>query len=237
MRIHNVLPALRLLVGAVFVVCSSQNVCAQYIGGDNDVEDWQLYDEEEEDSTEKPKHKEWKNLIYVRYSPSQYTFPSYAPHIDIQEVAAGWARSIQVVDSIPLFVEAGAELKYTFTPKEDEQAQAKYSLLTFRVPVNVTYKLYLSSTRNIALAPYAGIHFRAIAMGKEKVNGKGENIFEDNRENQTSCKWYRCQLGWQVGIRLQLERYFIAASYGRDFPDKKKCPQIHECGLSAGFCF
>ena len=26
-------------------------------------------------------------------------------------------------------------------------------------------------------------------------------------------------------------------SYGRDFPDKSKRPQIHECGITAGVCF
>lgn len=237
MRIRNVFPALRLLVGVAFVVYSAQSAHAQYIGGDSDVEDWQLYDEEEEDSTEKPRHKEWKNLAYVRYSPAQYTFPSHTPHINMQEIAAGWARSIQVADSIPIFVEVGAELKYTFTPNEIVHTNAKYSLLTFRIPVNVTYKLYLSRTRNIALVPQAGIHFRAIAMGKEDINGKKENIFKEDNKNQTSCEWERCQLGWQVGLRLQMERYFIGTSYGRDFPDKKKCPQIHECGISAGFCF
>ena len=68
MRFRNVTSALRLLVGAACVVLSMQSAHAQYVGEDNAVGDWQLFDEEEADSTQKPQHKEWKNLLYVRYS-------------------------------------------------------------------------------------------------------------------------------------------------------------------------
>lgn len=237
MRFRNVTSALRLLVGAVCVALSMQSAHAQYAGEDNAVGDWQLFDEEEADSTQKPQHKEWKNLLYVRYSPSQYTFPGHTPPLDFHEAAIGWARSIQVADSIPLFVEAGAEMKCSFSGGDNAHGNAKYALLSFRVPVNVTYKLYLSRTRNIALAPQAGVHFRVIAVGKEKAGGEKGNLFKDGRDNQTGSDWERCQLGWQVGLRLQLERYFIGVSYGRDFPDKSKRPQIHECGITAGVCF
>lgn len=237
MRFPNVLPALRLLAGVAFVMCTTQVARAQYVGGDNAVEDWQLDDEEAGDSVVKPRHKEWHNLLYARYSPSQYTFPSRSPHIDFQEAAIGWARSIQVADSIPLFVEAGAEMKWSASSSDDAHKNAEYGLLAFRVPINMTYKLYLSRTRNIALAPQAGIHFRAIAVGKEKVNGVKTDLFDSGENNQTASQWKRCQLGWQVGLRLQVEKYFLAVSYGRDFPDKSKRPQIHECGLSAGVCF
>ena len=237
MHFPKVFPALRLLAGAAFVVGSLQGAHAQYVGGDNDVEDWQLYDEEQTDSTERPRHKEWHNLLYVRYSPSQYTFPSHTPHLDFHEVAAGWARSIQVADSIPLFVEAGAEMRCSFSASDDAHSNAKYTLLTFRVPVNLAYKLYLSRTRNIALAPLAGINFRAIAVGREKIGGTSASLLDSDHDNQTGTTWKSCQLGWQVGLRLQVERLFIAASYGRDFPDKSKCPQIHESGLTVGMCF
>ena len=228
---------LRLLAGVAFFTCSCQEIHAQYDDGNSDVEDWQLFDEEETDSAVKPRHKEWKNMAYVRYSPSQYTFPGCTPHLHFQEVNLGWARSLQVVDSIPIFVEAGAEVKYSFSAGDKRHGNAKYSLLTFRVPVNVTYKLYLSRTRNIALAPQAGVHFRVIAMGKEKMDGQRGNLFDNDRNNQTGSAWERCQLGWQVGLRLQVERFFITAGYGRDFPDKGKRPQIHEGGITAGMCF
>ncbi len=237
MHFPRVCHALRLLAGAAFIVCSMQSAHAQYVSEDNGVEDWQLYDEEETDTTPKPSHKEWKNIAYVRYSPSRYTFSGHTSHLDLHEVAAGWARSIQVADSIPLFVEAGAEMKCSFSKGDEAYDNAKYTLLSFKVPVSVAYKFYLSRTRNIALVPLAGINFRAIAVGKEKAGGQKVDVCDKDKDNQTGTAWDRCQLGWQVGLRMQVERYFITASYGRDFPDKSKYPQIHECGITAGVCF
>lgn len=239
MLFRKVLTNIRILTGCVFFALSAQNANAQYNIDNSDVEDWQLFDEEEEkDSTEKPKHTEWKNLLYIQYSPTQYTFPGCSPHLHFQEVSIGWARSIQIADSIPLFIEAGADVKYSYSAGDAIHNNSKYNLLTFRIPVNLTYKFYLSKTRNIALAPQAGVHFRAIAIGKEKqVDDQKYNLFNKNHENNTGAEWERCQLGWQVGLRLQLERFFIGVNYSRDFPDKSKKPHIHESGVTVGMCF
>lgn len=237
MRLTSLSSALRLLAGVAIFVCSSLESRAQYDGGDSGVEDWQLYDEEPADSATKPRHHEWKNMAYVRYSPSQYAFPGYTRHFHFHELAVGWARSIQVADSIALFVEPGAEMEYSFSSDDGRHGGVEYRLLTFRVPVNVTYKFYLSRTRNIALAPLAGVHFRAIAMKKEETDHQPEDILGDDQSGSTRLPWDRCQLGWQVGLRLQVERFYLTASYGRDFPDKSKRPQIHKSGITAGICF
>lgn len=237
MHLTSISWALRLLVRAAFVMCSSLESRAQYDGGDSGVEDWQLYDEEQADSTTKPRHHEWKNMAYVRYSPSQYAFPGYTRHFHFQELAVGWARSVQVADSIALFVEPGAEMEYSFSSDDGRHSNLEYRLLTFRVPVNLTYKFYLSRTRNIALAPLAGVHFRVIAVKKEKGDQQTEGTPGDGTTASTHLPWDRCQLGWQVGLRLQVERFYLAASYGRDFPDKSKRPQIHQSGITAGMCF
>ncbi|GEM_PF-1347849 len=227
----------RVLAVAAFLVCCTQGAQAQYADEDSNVEDWQLYDEEETDTTPKPRHREWANIAYVRYSPSQYTFPGHTPHLHFHEVAAGWARSLQVADSIPLFVEAGAEMKCSFSKGGKAHDNAAYTLLSFKVPVAVAYKFYLSRTRNIAIVPLAGVNFRVIAVGKEKSSGVKVDLCDKDKDNHTGTRWDRCQLGWQAGLRLQVERCLITASYGRDFPDKSKCPQIHECGVAIGVCF
>ena len=241
MLFRKILTNIRILTGCAFLALSAQNISAQYNVVNSDVEDWQLFDEEEEkDSTEKTKHTEWKNLLHIQYSPTQYTFPGCSPHLHFQEVSIGWARSIQITDSIPLFIEAGANIKYSHSTGDAAHNNSEYNLLTFRIPINVTYKFYLSKTRNIALAPQAGVHFRAIALGKEKQdNGLKHDLFSNTQEinNNTGTKWERCQLGWQVGLRLQLERFFIGVNYSRDFPDKSKKPHIHESGVTAGMCF
>ena len=93
-----------------------------------------------------------------------------------------------------------------------------FDLLTFRVPVNAVYKFYLSKTKDIALAPYAGVHVRALVAGKE----------ED---------WKCFQVGWQTGLRFDINKVYLGISYARDFPDETKNPHVHECSVHLGYCF
>lgn len=174
------------------------------------VEDWTIEDVEEE--TPKPQHKEYKNFLYLQYSPSRYYTGDQKQKFN--EFSVGYARSIQIMENLPYFLEVGANAKYSHA-KEDG---VNYDLLTFRLPVNAVYKLYLSKTKDIALAPYAGIHLRAIAAGKE-------------------ADWKSFQIGWQVGLRFYYNKVFLGISYARDFPDETKNPHIHECGVHLGYSF
>lgn len=196
-------------IGTILFLCISSTTYAQYDNYDT-VDDWTLEDVEEE--APKPQHKEYKNFFYFQYSPSRY-------HTDeekqkFHEFSLGYARSIQIMEELPYFVEVGANIKYSHA-KEDG---VNYDLLTFRLPVNVVYKLYLSKTKDIALAPYAGVHIRAIAAGKEE-------------------NWKSFQIGWQTGLRFYYNKVFFGISYARDFPDEAKNPHIHESSVHIGYCF
>lgn len=196
--------------GAILFLCISSFTYAQYDNFDT-VEDWTLEDIEEEE-TPKPQHKEYKNFIYLQYSPSRY-------HTDgtkqkFNEFSVGYARSIRILEEQPYFIEVGANIKYSHARNNG----VNYDLLTFRIPVNAVYKFYLSKTKDIALAPYAGVHIRAIAAGKE-----------DN--------WKSFQIGWQAGLRYYINKVYMGISYARDFPDKSKNPSVHECSVHVGYCF
>lgn len=196
-------------IGILVSLCISTVSYAQYDNYDS-VEEWTLEDIEEE--TPKPQHKEYKNALYLQYSPSRYHTGD--DKIKYNEFSLGYARSIQILEEKPYFLEVGANIKYSYTA----ESASKYYLLTFRVPVNAVYKFYLSKTKDIALAPYAGVHMRAIAAGKE-----------DN--------WKSFQIGWQTGLRLYINKVFMGVSYARDFPDETKNPHVHECSIHLGYCF
>jgi hypothetical protein len=200
---------LRKSLGTLVLLCISATAYAQYDNYDS-VEDWTLEDVEEE--TPKPQHKEYKNFLYFQYSPSRYNTDD--SKLKFHEFSVGYARSIQIMEELPYFVEVGANIKYSHA-KEDG---VKYDLLTFRLPVNAVYKLYLSKTRDIALAPYAGIHLRAIAAGKQ-------------------ADWKSFQIGWQTGLRFYYNKVFMGISYARDFPDETKNPHVYESSVHIGYCF
>lgn len=196
-------------IGMLLFLCISNASYAQYDDYDT-VEEWTLEDVEEE--TQKPQHKEYKNFLYLQYSPSRYHTGD--DKLYFHEFSAGYARSIQIVEENPYFIEVGASMKYSHA----KESGTCYNLLTFKVPVNVVYKFYLSKTKDIALAPYAGVHVRAIAAGKEDG-------------------WKAFQIGWQVGVKYYWNRLFMGISYARDFPDETKDPHVHECSVHLGFCF
>ena len=207
----------------MFVMLSMNlKVHAQY--DDNyDIEEWTLDLEEEE--TPKPQHKEYKNALYLQYSPSRYKVNDDDGRIRFNEFTLGYSRYIQVIEEKPYFVEAGASIKFSW-----ETTVMNTRALTFRVPVNVLYKWYPWEDKDYALAPYAGVSVRAIAMAREHSGEKSTNLLGNGG-------WDSFQVAWQAGVRFYLNRYFLGISYSRDFRDSSKYPGVRECGAHFGICF
>lgn len=199
------------LLAIAAILCMSTTARAQFDGGSDYADEWTLDMGEEEDEP-KPQHKEYKNTMYLQYSPSVYRIKGVGQP-QFHEISVGYAHYFQVLEEKPYFVEIGANMKYSHS-----DTGKGCDLLSFKIPANVFYKLYLSKTKDIALAPYAGASFRAIAAGK--VDG-----------------WQACQLGWQAGLRFYMNRFYLGASYGQDFPDETKTPHIHETSVQLGICF
>ena len=101
-------------------------------------------------------------------------------------------------------------------------------LITFRVPVNVLYKIYLSREKDYAIAPFAGASVRVIAMAHDCSSHT--NLCDNDG-------WERFQVAWQAGVRFYMNRYYLGISYSRDFRDSSKYPGIRECGVHVGYCF
>jgi len=199
------------------ILCLSLNAQAQF-DDDYDVEEWSL----EEEETPKPQHKEYKNAIYLQYSPSRYKVSDDC-RVHFNEFLLGYNRLIQVVEEKPYFVEAGANVKFSWT-KDMMDAR----VITFRIPVNVLYKIYPWKEKDYAIAPFAGASVRAIAMAHDCSSHT--NLCGSNG-------WGRFQVAWQAGIRFYMNRYFLGFSYSRDFRDSSKFPGVRECGVHLGCCF
>ena len=214
--------SIRSIASVLTILCIGTHAYAQYDDTDNTFEEWSL----EEEAATKPLHKEYKQTLYLQYSPSQYLLPD-APHRHFQEFGIGYSRAIQVMEENPYFVEVGANMKYSFAKYAN--GTSKNHLLTFRLPINALYKLYLSPKNDQALVPFAGVYCRCIAVGKEKTGTTRKDLFDNG--------WKRIQLGWQAGIRYQFDRFYLGVSYSRDFPDENKRPAVHECSLLMGVGF
>lgn len=222
-----------LLLSSIAFVCS--NAMAQYDNTDDGIDDLLFLDDvEEEDSV--PPRKEYDNQVYVQYAPTRYCFDGLTPHLHFQEFAVGYARNIRIIEEKPFFAEVGGLFKYSFSKGDNAHQNAEYKLWTFRIPIAITYKLYIPGTQ-IAFAPLAGTYFRCGLSAKESLNGSSYSLFDEDQANATGTKWDRCQLGWIVGLRIHTGRFYLSATYGRDFPDENKLPQVYESGVAFGVCF
>ena len=211
----------RKIMALLAILCLSLNARAQF-DDSYDVEEWTLDLEEEE--APKPQHKEYKNAVYLQYSPSRYKV-NEGSRVSFNEFLIGYSRFIQVLEEKPYFVEAGANMKFSW-----ETSEIKARVITFRIPVNVLYKIYPWKEKDYAIAPFAGASVRAIAMAREHTGAKSTSLLGDGG-------WDSFQVSWQAGVRFYLNRFFLGISYTRDFHDTSKYPGVRECGVHLGYSF
>lgn len=93
-------------------------------------------------------------------------------------------------------------------------SSASYSFTMFRmlVPVNLTYKIAIGG--NAALAPFAGINLTGNLSGKYKESAGGISATQDMFSNNSGAK--RIQLGYQVGLGLDLGSFYAGLGYSGD---------------------
>lgn len=156
----------------------------------------------------------------------------------------GYNRAINVVPSIPLYVEFGAALQYAFysdeASNEDKGSYytSKYTvkytghILTAKVPVSLLYHIAIPNS-DFAFEPFAGVDFKynISGSGKQKeteeysYRGNDPEIDEettkiDNFFDKKKCDGHpanRFQAGWHVGANFVYKKAFIGISYGQDF--------------------
>ena len=84
----------RKIMALLAILCLSLNARAQF-DDSYDVEEWTLDLEEEE--APKPQHKEYKNALYLQYSPSRYKVNEDS-RVSFNEFLIGYSRFIQVLE-------------------------------------------------------------------------------------------------------------------------------------------
>ena len=151
-------------------------------------------------------------------------------------------QGIRLMSSKPLYLEYG--LKFTYARKShshryvndyyvgdnyyfmyDGYRSMKISTMNLSVPINLAYRITLSSKRNIAFVPFAGVSVGAFIMAKNKQSGfdvwgdkmsaKDYNLFDDGDMDGNPAK--RFQAGWQAGFGLTYKAFSVGVSYGSDF--------------------
>lgn len=159
----------------------------------------------------------------------------------------------------PLFLEFGLRFNGEYYKDSTEKTQQSVSLYTLGIPLNITYRFSLGDT-GAKLAPYAGINFKVHVSGENKYTYKTlhtSTAFEGTKFETTSTKeidktdtwnlfskddmgegaWKRFQMGWQVGVNIEIKRFIIGLGYGTDFVKLAKKTNTSNFTVGVGINF
>lgn len=217
--------------------------------------------------------KGW-STFYVQWNPSTIA-------VDVKEaddqsftgLSVGYNKAFSIAKGIPLFLEAGVGLQYSFYTfnleddgdyevAEDIDPEFKTKMLSFKIPVNLTYNWSLPGGK-VDLAPFVGLNFRLNVMGKQKFELNAEddeyndeeymdewlegyglgttsnaNLFDKDDMGSKDYTWKRFQVGWQIGVNARFnDSFLLGVSYGTDFSELYKKAKIKTTSITLGYCF
>ena len=141
---------------------------------------------------------------------------------EMELLSLAWTQSRAILQNLPLYVEYGLGLQYSFKADsqkiEDEYSyNCKFLLnaLSIKVPVGIMYRLQIPQT-GVAIMPYAGFDFGCYALGKYKVevsyegetDGEEVDMFneEEGGANRFICDWH-------IGAKLAFNKFFVGVAY------------------------
>ena len=139
----------------------------------------------------------------------------------------GWALSKQN----PVYFEAGLRLNANFWSRHlkidnyydhsgsKTDTELSMKMLSISVPLNVTYRFAVD--KKVSFQPYTGFNLKVNALGKIKFLGEECNAF-DKDDMGKDAKWERVQVGWQIGLGLNINIFYLGIEYGLDFKELSK---------------
>lgn len=125
-----------------------------------------------------------------------------------------------------MFVEVGANVDFLFGSRTEKaygiEAKFKTQNINLQVPVNYVYRFNIAD--GVSIDPYVGINFKLHLTEKQKTEYSGQddsdnkwaNVFDDKDMGKDNT-WNRFQMGWQVGVGVNYERYYLGVQVGTDF--------------------
>lgn len=125
-----------------------------------------------------------------------------------------------------MFVEAGANIDFLFGSRTDKgdrwELTQKTQNINLQVPVNFVYRFNI--TEGVSIDPYAGLNFKLHFSERMRLDygdetGEWISVFDDGEDAMGSKDdtWNRFQMGWQIGVGLNYEKYYLGVQVGTDF--------------------
>lgn len=183
------------------------------------------------------------NTVWLQYNPTRVSVDyDGTESMKATAFSIGYSRAFSVSSNIPLFVEGGAGLQYSWSKDgSEDDIDVKTSVLSVKIPADILYKFQIPNSP-VTIAPYAGINLRFNVWGEQKYKyrnyEKSFNLFDkDNWEDEDEV-WNRFQIGWHAGVKACfLKTYTVGVGYGSDFSELYKKAKVGEWTLQLGYTF
>ncbi len=197
------------------------------------------------------------NRIYVSYSPLKLKVDAQgAADIKMTGISAGYLHGFNLSSNLPLFLEVGGNVAYSFGDEGTDYCKVKYNAFSVNVPVNVAYKLTFGDS-GFSLTPFLGINFRYNITSEVKSEYNGGDLgdlgdywgdledywgdlgdFGDYSGNPGSSSDLKSfQVGWQIGVGFNYKKLYVGVSYGSDFSEIAEKTKMHTTQISLGLNF
>ena len=203
--------------------------------------------------------------FFIEYAPTKFNYDGDEDDDDelsMNTLSFGWRQAFGVSQKVPLYIETGLGLSYSFGNIEEEDGDDdlsmkwKYNLLSFNIPVYLGYNFNLSNGK-IDLAPYFGVDLRVNLAGKKKIEFDGKyakeaeeywkdaydlptewDLFDKKDMGSKDETWKRFQAGWRLGLNVSFSQDFtVGVSYGSDFTEIVKKTKTSSFRITAGIRF
>ena len=147
--------------------------------------------------------------------------------LDLTGLSLGWTKGISLTQDLPLFLEVGANVMYSFGEKYDIET----SLPSLNVPVTVAWKF--SPTESISLIPHAGLNLRGHILGTMSYDGEDLDLFDSDEGDGK-----RFNVGGTVGFAASFNKFMVGLGYTFDFNETwKEADKINYLTISIGLKF
>lgn len=162
---------------------------------------------------------------------------------------------------IPMFIETGLKLDFGFATQviDGNRISASTKVTGIRmqniymaIPVNFAYKIGIGN--NVALTPFVGVDLKMNLMTRRKIarvpdiimgpngipvpDGKIVEDWESLYNRDGSYMFgdkYHYQVGWHVGVGVDIWRIYLGINYGTDFTKAFKNVNCSNFAASVGF--
>ena len=195
------------------------------------------------------KSSNW-SYLYFQYSPGLFS-PKEGDSETYNAVSFGWNQNIHLSNRIPLFLEFGIGVQYSFYNKKEDysdlysyygyhmsyKSETKLNMVSMKIPLGVSYVFDIPNTP-ISIIPNLGFDFRINTWAEQKYNGHTVNPFDKDDMGSSDATWNRFQVGGHAGVNARFwKKLLVGFSYQLDFSEIAKDLRMNQANITVGYCF